>query len=110
MSAWWRAVTVLISLILLAEPAFPHHAFAGEYDQNKFVKLTGTVTRLEWENPHTYLYVDVTDKKTGKVTNWTFELGSPNGLTKRGWTKETVKIGMMVTVEGAQAKNASSRG
>jgi hypothetical protein len=110
MSATWRALAALVNVILLAGPVFSHHSFAAEYDQNKFVKLTGTVTKIEWENPHTFLYVDITDKKTGKVTNWAFELGSPSNLTRRGWTKDTAKIGMVVTVEGAQAKNGSSRG
>src|SRR5690242_3849159 len=91
MSPKWHALAALVSAILLAEPAFPHHSFAAEYDQNKYVKLTGTVTRLEWENPHTFLYVDVIDKKTGKIINWAFELGSPANLSRRGWTKDTAK-------------------
>ena len=95
--------------VVLAKPAFSHHSFAAEYDSTRSLKLTGTVTKVEWQNPHTYIYIDVTDKKSGKVTNWIFELGSPSGLSKRGWTPETAKIGMMVTAEGAQAKNGSSR-
>ena len=103
------AFVAIIGVILLAEPAFSHHSFAAEYDQNRALKLTGTVIKVEWQNPHTYLYIDVTDKKSGKVTNWTFEMGSPSGLTRRGWTPDTAKIGMTVTVEGAQAKNGSNR-
>ena len=95
--------------VVLAKPAFSHHSFAAEYDSTRSLKLTGTVTKVEWQNPHTYIYIDVTDKKSDKVTNWIFELGSPSGLSKRGWTPETAKIGMTVTVEGAQAKNGSSR-
>ena len=95
--------------VVLAKPAFSHHSFAAEYDSTRSLKLTGTVTKVEWQNPHTYIYIDVTDKKSGKVTNWIFELGSPSGLSKRGWTLETAKIGMTVTAEGAQAKNGSSR-
>src|SRR5215510_10127049 len=110
MSTKCHALAALVSVILFAYPAFAHHSFAAEYDQNKYVKLTGTVTKIEWENPHTFLYVDITDKKTGKVTNWPFELGSPSGLTRRGWTKETAKVGMVITIEGAQAKNGSSKG
>jgi hypothetical protein len=110
MKAKWHALAGLMGVILVADPSSAHHSFAAEYDQNKSVKLTGTVTKMEWENPHTFLYVDITDKKTGKVTNWAFELGSPANLTRRGWTKDTAKIGMVITVEGAQAKNGSSRG
>ena len=95
--------------VVLAKPAFSHHSFAAEYDSTRSLKLTGTVTKVEWQNPHTYIYIDVTDKKSDKVTNWIFELGSPSGLSKRGWTPETARIGMTVTVEGAQAKNGSSR-
>ena len=67
------------------------------------------MTKVEWQNPHTYIYIDVSDKKSGKITSWVFELGSPSGLSRRGWTPETAKIGMTVTVEGAQARNGSSR-
>ena len=104
-------VTALAALmvVVLSKPALSHHSFAAEYDSTRSLKLTGTVTKVEWQNPHTYIYIDVSDKKSGKVTNWIFELGSPSGLSKRGWTPETAKIGMTVTAEGAHAKNGSSR-
>jgi len=104
-------VTALAALmvVVLSKPVLSHHSFAAEYDSTRFLKLTGTVTKVEWQNPHTYIYIDVTDKKTGKIAHWAFELGSPSGLSKRGWTPETAKIGMTVTVEGAQARNGSSR-
>ena len=92
------------SLLLLAKPAVAHHSFAAEFDGSKSVKLTGKVTKVEWTNPHAYIYVDVKDE-AGKVTNWAVELGSPNGLIRVGWTRNLLKIDDVVTVEGSLAKN-----
>ncbi len=100
---------VFLSGILLALGALPaaaHHSFAAEYDSNKPVTLKGSVTKMEWQNPHARFYVDVTDE-TGKVTNWELELGSPNGLMRRGWTRNSLKPGDTVTVEGYLAKDGS---
>ena len=72
---------VLAGMISVAAPVFAHHSFEAEFDRAKTVNLTGTVTKVEWMNPHTYFYVDVKDPKTGKVQNWACEMGSPNGLT-----------------------------
>lgn len=83
-----------------------HHSFAAEFDAANKVKMTGTVTKLQWRNPHTYFFVDVTDEK-GAVHNWAFELGSPNVLMRRGWTSESLKSGETVTVEGARARDGS---
>jgi hypothetical protein len=91
-------------LIYTASPAFSHHSFAAEFDSTKPVKLTGKVTKLEWTNPHAYFYIDVTDEQTGKVVNWSVELGSPNGLTRLGWTRNTMKVEDIVIVEGTRAK------
>jgi DNA/RNA endonuclease YhcR with UshA esterase domain len=96
-----------LGLILSARPALAHHAFAAEYDAKKPVKLTGTVTKLEWLNPHTWFYVDVKDDN-GKVTNWGFEMGSPNILLRAGWTRNSMKPGDVVTVEGSRAKDGSN--
>jgi DNA/RNA endonuclease YhcR with UshA esterase domain len=96
-------------LLSAAGPALAHHAFAAEYDAKKPIKLTGAVTKLEWLNPHTWFYIDVKDD-TGKVTNWGFEMGSPNILLRAGWTRNSMKPGDVVTVEGSRAKDGSNNG
>jgi len=100
---------IAAGLLVAAAPALAHHSFAAEYDNNKSLKLTGTVTKVEWMNPHARFYVDVKDEG-GKVTNWEFELGSPNGLMRRGWTRNSLKPGDTVTVSGYQAKDGTSLG
>ena len=96
-----------LGLLLSAGPTLAHHAFAAEYDAKKPVKLTGTVTKLEWLNPHTWFYIDVKDDN-GKVTNWGFEMGSPNILLRAGWTRNSMNPGDVVTVEGSRAKDGSN--
>jgi len=104
------AVVAAGALFLLASvPAIAHHSFAAEFDAAKPVKLTGTVTKIEWMNPHAYFYIDVKDA-SGKVTNWGLEMGSPNGLMRQGWTRNSMKIGDVVTVEGSAAKDGSNIG
>jgi len=96
---------VACAIACLTTPVAAHHSFAAEFDITKPVTLTGKVTKIEWTNPHAYLFVDVTDAQTGAVTNWEIEMGSPNGLTRLGWTRNMVKAGDMVTIEGSLGRN-----
>jgi hypothetical protein len=95
-----------ITVLLAGVPMMAHHSFAAEFDSAKVLKLTGVVTKIEWMNPHAYFYIDVTDDK-GKVSNWGLEMGSPNGLMRQGWTRNSMKIGDTVVVEGSAAKDGS---
>ena len=107
-----KFVVVLAAAALLAtvRPTLAHHSFAAEFDASKTFKMTGTVTKVEWMNPHTFFYIDVKDEKDGKVTNWAMEMGSPNGLMRNGWTRNSMKEGDVVVVEGSLAKDGSPTG
>lgn len=85
-----------------------HHSFAAEFDITKPVTLVGKVTKVEWTNPHAFLFIDVQDPQTGMVTNWEIEMGSPNGLTRLGWTRSLLKPGDAVTVEGSLGRNKAN--
>ena len=103
------AVLAAMAIVTSAIPVLAHHSFAAEFDSSKPVNLTGVVTKVEWMNPHTYFYVDVKDAQSGKVTNWACEMGSPNGLTRQGWTRNTLKVGMVVSFDGTRAKDGSNK-
>jgi hypothetical protein len=98
---------VLISgLLMSAAPLWAHHAFATEFDAQKPVTKKGIVTKIDWANPHVWFYINVKND-SGQTENWGFEMGGPNSLRTSGWTKDTMKIGDEVIVEGSLAKNGS---
>lgn len=110
----WMNIRVLpmaaLTLFLAggAVVAHAHHSFAAQYDSNKPVKMDGVVTKVEWTNPHVYIYIDVTDATTKKVTNWAFEMGPPHMLQRAGWKRNSLQIGEDVGVEGWLARDGSN--
>lgn len=106
-----KATTVVLGLLALvlvaAAPALAHHSFAAEFDRTKSITVTGTVTKVEWQNPHIWIYVDVKDQ-AGNVTNWAFQGGPPSYLTRVGWTRQNLKLGQLVTMQGFRARDGSN--
>src|SRR6185436_4495773 len=99
-----KAMLSLTLAVFLTTPVLAHHPFSVEFDWKKPVSLTGTVTKVEWENPHARIFLDIEDD-SGKTQNWSFEMGSPRALQKAGWRKDTVKTGDTVTVDGWLARS-----
>jgi hypothetical protein len=101
------SAVVSAALLSAALPALAHHSFSAEFDNSKPVALQGTVTKVDWMNPHIWIYLDVKDDKTGAVASWQCEGGPPNTLTRNGWTKNDLKKGDTISVNGTLAKDAS---
>lgn len=102
------SIAAVVALALAgAAPLAAHHAFAAEFDVNQPVKVKGTITKVEWVNPHAWLYVDVKGDD-GKVVNWRFELGAPNAMIRLGWRKDSVPPGLEVAITGFRAKNGEA--
>ena len=102
------AVMTGVGLMLAAIPVWAHHAFAAEFDAAKPIKFRGTVTKMEWINPHAWIHIDVKGED-GKVTSWMIEAAAPNALLRRGWTKNSLLAGTEILVEGFQAKDGANR-
>ena len=103
-------VAMVLGLLVAfaARPAQAHHSFAAQYDGSQQITLTGTITKVEWTNPHTFFYLDVVDD-TGAIVNWAVEGGAPNVLYREGWKPTTLKQGDRVRILGARAKNGSNQ-
>ena len=105
-----KAKTLQLGFVLIAAIAAPllaHHSISAEFDSTKPITLSGTVSNVDWMNPHTYVFVDVNDPSAGKTRTWACELASPSELAKRGFTRESLKVGMTVHVVGSRAKDGS---
>ena len=107
-----RAAASVVAATLLflaaARPAHSHHSFAAQYDAAKPISLTGKVTKVEWTNPHVYVYIDVRDEKSGEVASWALEIGGgPNSLIRQGWSRDSLKADDVINVEASLARDGS---
>jgi hypothetical protein len=104
MSRLFFARVAVIAAFCPVAAIYGHHSFSAEFDRDKPIKVTGTVTKVEWTNPHARIYLDVQDAD-GKVVNWDFELGPPNGLMRQGWRRDSLREGHVVTINGFLSKD-----
>ncbi len=104
------AALAFMLIASLATPLLAHHSFAAEYDSKQAITLKGAVTKIEWMNPHVYFYIDVRDEQTGKIENWAWEMGAPAVIQRNGWTRNSMKLGDIVIVEGTRAKSGKPHG
>ena len=102
-----RIPAFAVLLLMSVAPAYAHHAFAAEFDSTQPIKLQGMVTKIEWMNPHTWVYVDAKDEN-GRIQHWQFETGAPNELVRRGWKRNDLKVGDVVHIDGFKAKKLIS--
>ena len=101
-------LVVLTASMVLSLPASAHHSFAAVFDGDEAIEITGKVSKLEWMNPHTWFYVDV-ESPNGAVATWALEMGSPNGLLRRGWSRKTLQVGQEVKISGYRAKDGTDK-
>ena len=102
-------LVAVAGLLIAAVPALAHHAFSAEFDQSKPIKISGEISKLEWVNPHAWIFID-TKGPDGKVVPWRFEMGAPNALLRAGWSKSDIKVGTAVTVSGFMARSGGQVG
>lgn len=107
LAAW--ASVIVAGLIMVTGNAFAHHAFASGFDADKPITITGFVTKVEWTNPHVWLYFDVTEGATGKVAHWGAEMAPPQALERTGWRRDMLRIGEKVTIKGYLSRNGDNR-
>jgi Family of unknown function (DUF6152) len=99
----------IVAVQLGALPAAAHHSFSAVFDRDRPIEVTGTVTKVEWMNPHVWFYIDV-ENDAGDTESWGFEMGSPNGLIRRGWNHNSLQVGQVVTISGVLARDGTQRG
>ena len=105
---WTQRLALLAVLAAGSMAANAHHSFPAQYDADKTVTLTGTVTDVQWTNPHIFIYIDVTDEESGEAVNWALEMGGPNALLRLGWKRDSLKPGDVITVDGSLARDGSN--